>query len=95
MIDEYVSLIKLHDMTTKLTLSLDDKIVAKAKKIAARKKTSISKLVANYFEKLPEDENKKDPSVLIGILKPRNKSVSVDDAIKNARWEYLKKKHGL
>jgi hypothetical protein len=86
---------KLKEMTTKLTLSLDDKIIAKAKKIAARKKTSISKLVSSYFEKLPEDENKKDPSALIGILKPRNKSVSVDDAIKNARWEYLKKKNGL
>jgi Family of unknown function (DUF6364) len=82
-------------MTTKLTLSLDDKIVAKAKKIAARKKTSISKLVANYFEKLPEDESRKDPLILVGILKPRNKSISVEDAIKNARWEYLKKKHGL
>jgi hypothetical protein len=82
-------------MTTKLTLSLDDKIVAKAKKIAARKKTSISKLVSTYFEKLPENENKKDPSILIGILKPKNKSISVEDAIKNARWEHLKKKHGL
>jgi len=80
---------------TKLTLSLDEKIVAKAKKIAARKKTSVSKLVANYFEKFPEDESKKDPAVLIGLLKPKNKSVSVEDAIKNARWEYLKKKHGL
>lgn len=82
-------------MTTKLTLSLDEKIISKAKKIAARKKTSISKLVSNYFEKLPDDENKNDPSVLIGILKPKNKSVSVEDAIKNARWEHLKKKHGL
>ncbi len=82
-------------MTTKLTLSLDDKIISKAKKIAARKKTSISKLVSNYFEKLPEKESKKDPSVLIGILKPKNKSSDVEAAIKNARWEYLKKKHGL
>ena len=82
-------------MTTKLTLSLDDKIIVKAKKIAARKKTSISKLVSNYFEKLPDEEGKKDPSVLIGILKPKNKSVDVEEIIKNARWEYLKKKHGL
>ena len=82
-------------MTTKLTLSLDEKIISKAKKIAARKKPSISKLVSSYFEKLPDDESKKDPSVLIGILKPKNKSVSVEDAIKNARWEHLKKKHGL
>jgi hypothetical protein len=82
-------------MTTKLTLSLDDKIVSKAKRVAARKKTSISKLVSNYFEKLPDDEAKKDPSVLIGILKPKNKSINVEEVIKNARWEHLKKKHGL
>ncbi len=82
-------------MTTKLTLSLDDKIISKAKKIAARKKTSISRLVSNYFEKLPETESKKDPSVLIGILKPKNKSISIEKAIKNARWEHLKTKHGL
>jgi hypothetical protein len=82
-------------MIKKLTLSLDDKIIVKAKKIAARKRTSISKLVSNYFEKLPYKEAKKDPSVLIGILKPKNKSVDVEEAIKNARWEHLKKKHGL
>ena len=83
-------------MTTKLTLSLDDKIVAKAKKIAARKKTSVSKLVANYFERLPDEESKKDPSVLIGLLRPKNKSAAqIEDAIKNARWDHLKKKHGL
>ncbi|MEO8711282.1 MAG: DUF6364 family protein [Parafilimonas sp.] len=82
-------------MTTKLTLSLDDKIIVKAKKIAARKRTSISKLVSNYFEKLPDQETKKDPSGLIGILKPKNKSIDVEEVIKNARWEHLKKKHGL
>lgn len=82
-------------MTTKLTLSLDDKVIAKAKKIAAKKNTSISKLVSNYFDKLPNDEGKKDPSALIGILKPKNKSVNVETVIKNARWEHLKKKHGL
>ncbi|MEP6682513.1 MAG: DUF6364 family protein [Parafilimonas sp.] len=82
-------------MTTKLTLSLDDKIVSKAKRVAARKKTSISKLVASYFEKFPDQEIKKDPSVLIGILKPKNKSVDIEETIKNARWEHLKKKHGL
>lgn len=82
-------------MTTKLTLSLDEKVISKAKRIAARKKTSISKLVTNYFEKLPDEENKKDPSVLIGALKPKAKSVNIEEVIKNARWDHLKKKHGL
>ena len=87
---------KSSGMTTKLTLSLDDKIIAKAKKIAARKKTSISKIVSNYFEKLPDEESKKDPAVLIGLLRPKNKSAAaIENAIENARWEHLKEKHGL
>lgn len=82
-------------MTTKLTLSLDDKIVSKAKRVAARKKTSISKLVANYFEKLPDSENKEPVELnkIRGILKKgRNLTNKQLDDIK---WEYLKKKHGL
>lgn len=82
-------------MTTKLTLSLDDKIIFKAKKIAARKKTSISKLVSSYFEKLPDTENKNQPDLdeLAGILK-KGKHLS-DKELDNIRWEHLKKKHGL
>ncbi len=84
-------------MTTKLTLSLDKKTVEKAKKVAARKKTSVSKLVSNYFEKIPENNTrKKDPKdlkALIGALKT-GKSFT-DKDIDDARWEYLKKKHGL
>lgn len=86
---------KKAQMITKLTLSIDDKIVSKAKRIAAKKNTSISKLVSNYFEKLPDNENKKGPSSLLGILKPKDNSIDVEEVIKNARWEHLKKKHGL
>jgi hypothetical protein len=33
---------------------------------------------------------------LIGLLRPKNKSAAaIENAIENARWEYLKKKHGL
>jgi hypothetical protein len=82
-------------MTTKLTLSLDDKIISKAKKIAARKKTSISKLVSNYFEKLPETENKSKINLddLAGILKKGRHLTDKD--IDDIKWEHLKKKHGL
>ena len=82
-------------MTTKLTLSLDDKIISKAKKIAARKKTSISKLVANYFEKLPDEKNKKQTPLdeIRGALKKGRHLTEKD--IDNIKWEHLKKKHGL
>ena len=82
-------------MTTKLTLSLDDKIVVKAKKIAARKRTSISKLVSNYFEKLPDDKDKKEINLdeIRGVLKKAKHLTKKE--IDDIRWEHLKKKHGL
>jgi hypothetical protein len=82
-------------MTTKLTLSLDDKIVVKAKKIAARKRTSISKLVSNYFEKLPDDKDKKQVNLdeIRGVLKKAQHLTKKE--IDDIRWKHLKKKHGL
>ncbi len=82
-------------MTTKLRLSLADKIIIKAKEIAAERKTSVSKLMSNYFERLSQEEAEKKLSSLIGILKPKDKSVNVEEIIKTARWEHLKKKHKL
>jgi hypothetical protein len=37
-------------MTTKLTLSVDTKVLARAKRYAARRKTSVSKLVEGYLD---------------------------------------------
>ena len=82
-------------MTTKLTLSLDEKIIAKAKRVAARTKTSISKLVANYFEKLPDNDSKGQVNLdeLAGSLK-KGKHLTKKD-IDNIRWEHLKEKYDL
>lgn len=80
-------------MTTKLTLSLDERIISKAKRVAARKNTSISKLVSNYFEKLPDDKDKKQVNLdeIRGVLKKGLTKKEIDDI----KWEHLKKKHGL
>lgn len=45
-------------MTTKLTLSLDDKIIARAKKIARKRGKSLSKMVEEYFNSIPEKKEK-------------------------------------
>jgi hypothetical protein len=37
-------------MKTKLTLNIDDKIVARAKKVSTRKKISLSSIVENYWK---------------------------------------------
>lgn len=40
-----------------LTVQLDDETVAKARVLAARRSTSVSKLVANEIEKLVDDDD--------------------------------------
>ena len=47
-------------MTTKLTLSIDPKVVAKARRISKRRKTSISAMVAHYIASIQEDEAREE-----------------------------------
>ena len=42
-------------MTTKLTLSIDSKVLAKARRISKLRKTSISAMVAHYIASIHED----------------------------------------
>ncbi|MBN9379893.1 MAG: hypothetical protein J0H74_03960 [Chitinophagaceae bacterium] len=44
-------------MTTKLTLTLDDKVIREAKRYARAKGRSVSELVENYFRSVTELNN--------------------------------------
>ena len=46
-------------MNTKLTLSLNAQVIEEAKKYAARKQTSISAMVENYFRSLTSRKKKR------------------------------------
>ena len=46
-------------MTVKLNLTIDGKLVAKTKRYAAKKKTSVSKLVQDLLEKTVEEAGSK------------------------------------
>ncbi len=66
-------------MPTKLTLSLNDRIIASAKAYAKKNRTSLSALVENYFRFLTEKKTKATKPVsplvreLSGIIKlPEN-----------------------
>ena len=48
-------------MNTKLTISLDSEIIHKAKVFAGKKKTSLSKLIENYFRELTEKQREETP----------------------------------
>jgi len=62
-------------MTTKLTLTLDDKVIQEAKRYARAKGRSVSELVESYFKSLTEFNNEPSeeltPSVksLLGSFK--------------------------
>ena len=82
-------------MDKKLTLSLNQQIIDKAKKYAKRNGTSLSKMIESYFQTLTNKLDKEDDIQIsplveslsgVGIL-PENFDY------KKARIKYLKKKN--
>ncbi|MGL4598211.1 MAG: DUF6364 family protein [Bacteroidia bacterium] len=55
-------------MTTKLTLTIDDSVIASAKKYAKNKGKSLSDIVENYFMSLTAKESK-DEEISPQVLK--------------------------
>ncbi len=73
-------------MNTKLTLSLDEQVIAKAKKYAKIHKTSVSHLVEHFLDEITSDEEIELTGVvaeLAGIIPEST----------NDRLEYLEKKY--
>ncbi len=57
-------------MNTKLTLNVDDSVIARAKEYAQKGRTSLSKLVENYLKSLTVETSKKNNlSPIVGRLK--------------------------
>jgi hypothetical protein len=87
-------------MNTKLTLSLEKKVIEDAKMYAKGTGRSLSEMVENYFKSLvaksnkdnSENEDEIDPSLkkLIGIIE-----LPTDFDIKQARDEHYKEKYNL
>ncbi|HXL54898.1 MAG TPA: DUF6364 family protein [Chitinophagaceae bacterium] len=82
-------------MTTKLNLTIDEKVAKKIKVFAAKKNTSVSKIAEEYFNRLTKESKKKKNfrsfvERAAGIIK----DVEVID-IDKARDEYLKEKYGI
>lgn len=58
-------------MTTKMTLSMEPSVVAKARRISKRRQTSISAMFSNYIASLEEEPSKDNelPPITKQILK--------------------------
>ncbi len=80
-------------MNTKLTLKLEEKIIERAKNYARLRKTSLSKLIENYLQKITE-KNQADENItplvksLSGII-----DLSESPSHKKGYSEYLSKKY--
>ncbi len=81
-------------MNKKLTLSLDDAIIERAKKYASDKRESLSEMVENYF-RLVTSNYKKEEKKLSPIVKELLGSIKVpnDFDYDNAKYDYLKEKY--
>lgn len=81
-------------MNKKLTLSVDDSIIEKAKAYAKDKNESLSQLVENYFRLLTASRKNKDKEIsplvkdLMGTI-----NVPEDFDYKKAKLEYLENRY--
>lgn len=80
-------------MKTKLTLRLEDGIIRKGKRIAKKKKTSVSSLVADYFSALEDDtgelELPRRTRSMVGVLQGGKEAVSEDSYRRYLESKYL------
>ena len=85
--------VRIFEMNTKLTLKLNESVIAKAKTYAKAKGTSLSGLIENYLQKITDEKkSKRDTTPLVkslsGIIKlPKNYNE------KKAYADYLNKKY--
>ncbi len=81
-------------MTVKLTLSINEKTVQRAKRISLKRGKSISSMVEEYLNTITEHDDQKESSVkkMSGSLQ---NTIPADLDWKKVKGEYLNKKHGL
>ena len=89
-------------MKTKLTLNVDDKIVARAKRESAKRNVSLSFIVENYLDRFSKTDSQKktkksEPSLLERIRKytKNTKPLPEDFDYKKAMHDHLDEKYGL
>lgn len=82
-------------MKVKLNLTIDEKVAARSKRYAARRKTSVSKLVQELLEKhVASDEKSKGVKSFSDKYAGSYAGLLSDEKVKKIKDEYLKKKYG-
>lgn len=78
-------------MTTKLTLSIDPEDVRSAKRYAARRKTSVSKLVQGYLRRISREEESRSSTPILDRLKGILKDSGIVDPVEAYRTHLIEK----
>jgi hypothetical protein len=88
-------------MKTKLTLNVDDKIIARAKKASERRRVSLSSVVEEYLDRFSKNDSDKknektsEPSLVERIRKYTSPVEISDEEIEKRKEEYLREKYGF
>jgi hypothetical protein len=88
----YVFLVKQIRMITKLTLSIDEKLVKTAKKYAQTNNTSVSKIVSNYLRTLDTGVKLTPHTELSPRLRKLTGAFKVPENFKAAYYNQMGKK---
>ncbi len=80
-------------MKAKLNLTIEDTLLAKIKRYAAKRKTSVSELVEAYFTSLTKLSKKPNVVELMDSIK--KPSIELPDDLKAAYYEEQKQKYGF
>lgn len=86
-------------MKTKLTLNVDDKIIARAKRTSAGRKVSLSATVEEYLDRFSKDfepdKKKKPKETITDRIRKYTSPVNISDAeLEKQKAEYLESKYG-
>src|SRR5688572_30324158 len=86
----YVLSLRDHTYMSKLTLSVDDEVIRRAKRYAAERATSVSRLVEQYLDLLsgrPRRAANQDPPIL-RMLRGAARGVKVEDYRRHVLKKY-------
>lgn len=94
------TLVEISAMTTKLTLSVNEEAVKKAKRISNTKGKSVSKIFEDYINSLPEKEPEKSTSIrqISSMLKHKISipgNIDFREFIRENRYEDYQKNKSL
>ncbi|MEP6512393.1 MAG: DUF6364 family protein [Parafilimonas sp.] len=80
-------------MLTKLTLSINEQVIKKAKLVSRNRGKSLSRIVEDYLQSLSSDTEKNSSfKKLSGVLKNK---IPPDVDLKKEKGKYINKKYGL